>query len=321
MPELPLEFWIGTVVALVALVLGLAVTLAMDAKTKGEIRFIACCFLACGAITSYGIGAWQMSVTWIRGPRMFAAYGLFALVAVFTGEAIRWAHGRHLRAIGNEARSSSGNLVEPSKGDSLPSENPKIPSASPKDLPPPVATHGTIDTATGIAAHHGASDAVKVKIEHRPEAAKAKPDIGAFFIAGTSPGLVLTNLSDEVVVRDPGSTISAWNLDTKINLPTFSSTETGRFIKKQGPAILVATLDNPTMRSLIKTGDRVLAIVTVDCPDCAKAKSYWLFVVYGGESWYSPIRTLSVDQSFIVVNCVGGIHVFATPNQWAREAV
>jgi hypothetical protein len=57
MPELSLEFWIGTAVAVVALVLGLGVTLSMDAKTKGEFYFAAACFLISAGAAMYGIGA------------------------------------------------------------------------------------------------------------------------------------------------------------------------------------------------------------------------------------------------------------------------
>jgi hypothetical protein len=117
---------------------------------------------------------------------------------------------------------------------------------------------------------------------------RPKPDIGAEFIQGTSPGLVLRNLSD-TVLREPTSSISVWNLDTKISLPTFNRTETGMFIKPGFNGILIATVDNPGIKPLVKDGDHVFGFVTVDCAECRSAKQYWLYVVYGGESWYSPV--------------------------------
>src|SRR5689334_9047939 len=84
--------------AAIALLLGLGVTLAMDAKTKGEFRFAVACFLVSAGFVVYVIGAWQISVAWSTRSRLFVAYALFALVSMLTGEAIRWAHSRHLRA-------------------------------------------------------------------------------------------------------------------------------------------------------------------------------------------------------------------------------
>jgi hypothetical protein len=114
-----------------------------------------------------------------------------------------------------------------------------------------------------------------------------KPEIYAYFVKGTSPGIVLGNQS-EVVVRDPAYTVNAWNLDSRINLPAYNKTENGMFIKK-GKGILEATLDNPSMKPQIQNGDHILALIGVDCPECERTKYYWLFVTYGGDSWYSSI--------------------------------
>jgi hypothetical protein len=49
-------------------------------------------------ILIYGTGVWQMSVTWTKTPRFLTTYLVGALIFALTGEAIRWAHSRHLRA-------------------------------------------------------------------------------------------------------------------------------------------------------------------------------------------------------------------------------
>jgi hypothetical protein len=95
MPELSTEFWIGTVIAVVTLLLGLGVTLAMDARTRGEFRFAVVCFLISAILAVYGIVEFQMLVKWSSRSRIVVAYLLLALVIVIAGEAIRWAKGRH----------------------------------------------------------------------------------------------------------------------------------------------------------------------------------------------------------------------------------
>src|SRR5664280_887122 len=103
------EFWVGTAITFVIAVIGVAVAIAMDAKTKGEFGFVVGCFLTSAAIVVYGIGTWQMNTTLAAKYRIPLALILFAGVAMGTIEVIRWAHGRHLRAESN--RSSSGGEV------------------------------------------------------------------------------------------------------------------------------------------------------------------------------------------------------------------
>jgi hypothetical protein len=99
MPALSVEFWVGTGIALFLSVFGLGVTLAMDAKTRGEFRVAAGCFLLAATSTVYVIGVFEMSAMWPARLRVPIAWGLFATVAVLASEGVRWAHARHLRAI------------------------------------------------------------------------------------------------------------------------------------------------------------------------------------------------------------------------------
>ncbi len=103
MPELSLEFWIASAIAVIALALGLGVTLAMDAKTKGEFNFAVGSFIVSAAIAVYGIEVLQMRVTWPAGLRVLVTYILIAGCVTLTGEAIRWAYRRHRGATTKEA--------------------------------------------------------------------------------------------------------------------------------------------------------------------------------------------------------------------------
>src|ERR1039458_1508926 len=92
------EFWVGTAITFVIAFVGVAVGIAVDAKTKGEFGFVVGCFLTSAAIVIYGIGTWQMNTTFAAKYRISIALILFAGVAMGTTEAIRWAHARHVRA-------------------------------------------------------------------------------------------------------------------------------------------------------------------------------------------------------------------------------
>jgi hypothetical protein len=119
------------------------------------------------------------------------------------------------------------------------------------------------------------------------------PEIAARFIQATSPGVIVLNVSKNgEIVRDPTCNLSMWNLSRNppLSLPSFNQTNPGQFIKPSS-SLLLATLDNPSMKPQIANGDRVFGLVTVDCPDCKAARLYWLYVVYGlpAEAWYSEI--------------------------------
>ena len=90
------EFWIGTVIAFVLFIIGAGMTLAMGAKSKGEFRFAVGCFSVSAFIVIYGIMEWEMKINWSARSRVPIAYVLFALTCLLTGEAVRWAHRKHL---------------------------------------------------------------------------------------------------------------------------------------------------------------------------------------------------------------------------------
>src|ERR1039458_2763197 len=97
MPDFSSEFWIGTIVAFLALLVGLAVTVAMDARTKGELRFAAACFIVSAGVVIYGVEVWQVSITLPSWARVPVIYLLLALVITLTGEGIRWADRKSTR--------------------------------------------------------------------------------------------------------------------------------------------------------------------------------------------------------------------------------
>lgn len=88
----------GIVLGIIALLVGLGVTLAMDAKTKGEFRFAVACFILSASMLCFTLGVWQVT-TDVRWHQRFLISGCcFALIGVLLVEGIRWTHGRHLHA-------------------------------------------------------------------------------------------------------------------------------------------------------------------------------------------------------------------------------
>jgi hypothetical protein len=152
MPEFSIEFWVATGVAIFTLLVGLAVTLAMDAKTKGEFRSAAGCFIISASIAVYGVMVWQMSITWPSWARVTVAYLSLAFVLVLTGEAIRWAHGRHQHAVAIPTNPQTAQNTETS------SKQPSTPPVVTEDGH--TETHKVIDTVSVAVTHHEPQDRV-----------------------------------------------------------------------------------------------------------------------------------------------------------------
>jgi hypothetical protein len=164
----PVEFIAGTVITLIIFVLGLGVTLAMDAKTKGEFWFAATCFLASSVGVMYGIETWQTEtpMTWM--PRILFSFLAFALLATGTGEAIRWAHNRHLRTSGETPSKSTPS--KPQSPEFAPTNlSHEVPSALPENkaggVPP--------SSVPPVALQPNVSTMPKVELPKSTEAAKS----------------------------------------------------------------------------------------------------------------------------------------------------
>ncbi len=135
-PDFSAEFWVASTLAILALLLGLGVTLAMDAKTKGEFRFAVACFLVSAATLVYGIVGWDMKTDWTAFPRIWISYALIALTVVLTGEAIRWARGRHITASVREEHAPDKAM--PTKPEAAASSAPSTPRRIPAPILPSI---------------------------------------------------------------------------------------------------------------------------------------------------------------------------------------
>lgn len=179
----------------------------------------------------------------------------------------------------------------PSSAPSLPA--PLLPSdAGPTTrVPQSPAISGNNNTVIyGSSGHHSHGDSSDPPVT-KPPVNPEKPKITAFFVQGTSPGAVLTNQNDPVI-KDPSCSVQMWNLSRSppVSIPTVNQNNPNQFIKKSG-GLLLATIDTPTTKPFVTDGDNIFGFVTVDCPECAAPRQYWLFFTYGKPegSWYSEI--------------------------------
>src|SRR5438132_7443968 len=88
----------GLVAAVFAILVGTGVTIAMDARTKGEFRFAAGCFVFSAIVLVATTVLWGVTTETGLIKRVIVIGLLFASIGIGMVEAVRWTHARHFRA-------------------------------------------------------------------------------------------------------------------------------------------------------------------------------------------------------------------------------
>jgi hypothetical protein len=277
MPDLSLEFWIATGIAVLCLLVGVGATIAVDAKTRGEFYFVVVCFATSAIVILYGIVRWALAVGWQSHYRVIAVGVLFAVTGILTYEAVVWSRDRHEKASTPEVLLPTG--VE--KALSTPQLTPE-PQVQPQLNEPPKAP---------------------TRRHHVPEnVAPKSPEIGLRFIYPEEPSLVIDNLS-ELTAKDIKWAVVLWNMDLPDrNDPLPIPVSTFDWIKGHssgGPQNLFST---PLIAPLLHEGNRLFGSATVDCPECGVGRTYAVYIVWKSGGWFSEIDKRPAAQLFIPSN-------------------
>ncbi len=117
-----------------------------------------------------------------------------------------------------------------------------------------------------------------------------KPDLALRFIYPESPALVLINQSP-VVAKNIKWAVALWNMDLpERNDPLPIPVSTFDFIRANqegGPQNLFGL---PTVKPLLKRGDRLFGSASVCSPDCIQGRTYIVYIVWGKSGWFAEVR-------------------------------
>jgi hypothetical protein len=120
MANLSLEFWLGSILAIVLAVLAFGVGIGMDAKTKGEYLFVIGCFSVSWLVAIALLGLWNVNTTVSVVQRTALTILLGGLICFGALESIRWAQARHLRVkISEPVESKNASTTEETKNPSF----------------------------------------------------------------------------------------------------------------------------------------------------------------------------------------------------------
>jgi len=116
------------------------------------------------------------------------------------------------------------------------------------------------------------------------------PLVALRFVYPKSPALVLINES-EAIARDITWAVALWNMDLpdRDNPLPIPVTPSGwlKSHDKGGPLNL---FDGPLVAPLLKPGDRLFGSASVDCPTCARGRTYIVYIVWGENGWFSEVQ-------------------------------
>ncbi|MCL5423362.1 MAG: hypothetical protein M1461_12980 [Nitrospirae bacterium] len=120
------------------------------------------------------------------------------------------------------------------------------------------------------------------------------------FVRPKLPALIIHNIGDSAA-RDIKWTVRLWNmdiLDQKDPLPI--PVQTFEKIQGGGKSDPVNLFNTPLVSSLLKPGDHLIGSVSIDCPSCARRRTYVVYIVWGEGGWFADLRHTKSHEEFVV---------------------
>jgi hypothetical protein len=132
--------------------------------------------------------------------------------------------------------------------------------------------------------------------------AKELPDVALRFVHPKSPALVLVNQS-AVLARDIQWFVLLWNMDLPDrDNPLPIPISEFRFLRPHEPSGPLNLFGSQGVPPLLKPGDQLLGSVGVICPECARGRTYIVYIVWGEGGWFSEVEHIKSGTPFEPLN-------------------
>lgn len=142
----------------------------------------------------------------------------------------------------------------------------------------------------------GANENLKGKIKKevvlpsRQEKIETSGDVALRFIYSKSPALVIINQSDSVA-RDIKWTVQLWNMDLpERNDPLPIPIQIFDWIKAHDQGGPQNLFGSPSVTQLLTPGNRLFGSASVNCPTCARGRTYIIYIVWGQGGWVYEVK-------------------------------
>ena len=119
------------------------------------------------------------------------------------------------------------------------------------------------------------------------------PDLSLVFIQRNMAGLGVANNS-AVTATSPEYFVMMWNLDDPRNSPNNGTialphvkAKISEFVRPKSVTAPVNFVEIWEKRGLVRKGNRLFGMASVDCLECSKSKDYFVYIDVGLGGWYS----------------------------------
>ncbi len=173
----------------------------------------------------------------------------------------------------------------------------------------------TIKNQEGILKANADSAAAQAAILKRQQQRELEQaDIRAVLFYPKNPSIVIQNRGPNRVARDVVYEVRFWNLSTKgeksygllgCNVEKIDYILPRRAI---GPNVLHCYPSGVSIQP--KNGDRLFGYATIQCPECTKARVYWIFIVYGQDGVF--VEGKNTEYPFFSLNLTNAEQTVAT---------
>ncbi len=129
----------------------------------------------------------------------------------------------------------------------------------------------------------------EAKPAEEPTRQNSSPDVALRFIRPQAPVLVIVNPS-EVVASQIKWALTLWNMD----LPERNDAlpipiQTFEFIRPHQESGPLDIFGSALIAPLLKPGNRLFGSASVDCPSCARGRTYIVSIIWGSGGWFAEV--------------------------------
>jgi hypothetical protein len=126
-----------------------------------------------------------------------------------------------------------------------------------------------------------------------------RPDVTLRLVYPKQPSLQLENISG-VVARQIKYSFALWNLDKETKNPLQIPVATFDFIRAGqygGPLNIFQPVE-----STLTIGNRIFGSIGVTCPNCIRGHTFWVYIVWGENGWYSEVPDKTEGEVLVPKN-------------------
>ena len=131
---------------------------------------------------------------------------------------------------------------------------------------------------------------------------QSRPEVSASFVDVAHPLLQFDNVS-EASAQNIKWEVLIWNLNhPEQHQPLPIPTDAFDFLPANSSSAPLILFSRPGIAPAVRDGDVLFGSLSVNCPQCARGWTYWIFIRYGHGGWYAPVHDITNGNIVHIAN-------------------